>query len=268
MGIITLTTDFGWQDGYVAAMKGVILSICPSATLVDVTHGIPPQDAWHGAFVLHTAAQAFPPGTVHLAVVDPGVGTERRAVAVQTDRAFFVAPDNGLLSFALPQGLDYTAVALSNPAYHRRPVSDTFQGRDIFAPAAAYLHNGVPIGALGAPVRDLVRLAFPRAAAAAGEKIAGEAIYIDHFGNVISNIRAEDGTWDRFANLRVGRHKVSRFCRTYGEAAPGELIALIGSSGYLEVAQRDGSAAHRLDAKPGIAIQVAFKEPAGRPPRQ
>jgi len=268
MGIITLTTDFGWQDGYVAAMKGVILSICPSATLVDVTHDIAPQDAWRAAFVLHTAAQTFPPGTVHLSVVDPGVGTERRAVAVQTNRAFFVAPDNGLLSFVLPQGLAYTAVVLSNPAYHRRPVSDTFHGRDIFAPAAAYLHNGVPIGALGAPVPDLVRLPFPRPLAAAGQKIAGEAIYIDHFGNVVSNIRAEDGAWDTFASLRVGRHKVGRFCHTYGEAAPGELIALIGSSGYLEVAQRDGSAARYLGAKPGTSIQVAFREPDRRPLRQ
>ena len=134
MGIITITSDFGWQDGYVAAMKGVLLSISPAATIVDVAHDVPPQDVRHGAFVLHTASQTFPPGTVHLAVVDPGVGTERRAVAVQTDRAIFVAPDNGLLSFALADAPAFKAVQISNPAYARRSVSATFHGRDVFAP--------------------------------------------------------------------------------------------------------------------------------------
>lgn len=267
MGIITITSDFGWGDGYVAAMKGVILSICPTATLVDVAHDVPPQDVRHGAFVLHTASQTFPAGTVHLAVVDPDVGMQRRAVAVQTDRAIFVAPDNGLLSLALADAPALKAVQISNPAYHRKPVSATFHGRDIFAPAAAYLANGVPLSAFGPEARNLIRFAVPSPVANDKGSIAGEAIHVDRFGNVITNVRVEDGEWDRFASLQVGRRKVGRFCRTYGEAAPGEVIALIGSSGFLEVAQRDGSAARRLDAEPGTAIRVMFREPHARPPR-
>jgi hypothetical protein len=266
MAVITLTSDFGWQDGYVAAMKGVILSICPAAVLVDVAHDVPPQDVRHAGFVLHTAAQTFPPGTVHLAVVDPGVGTERRAVAVQTERAVFVAPDNGLLSLALAGAGDFKAVHISNPSYHRRPVSTTFHGRDIFAPAAAYLANGVPLGAFGPEVRDLVRFAVPGPVAAEKGGITGEAIHIDRFGNVITNVRVEHGQWDRFAGLKVGRRKVDRMCNAYGEAAPGELIVLIGSSGYLEVAQRDGNAARRLGAEPGTAVRIMFREPDTRPP--
>lgn len=260
MGIITLLTDFGLQDSYVAEMKGVILSICPDATLVDITHSVPPQDIRHGAFILSAASRAFPPSTVHLAVVDPGVGSERRPVAIQTERGFFVAPDNGLLSFVLAEGPALRAVLLSNQAYHRQPVSDTFHGRDIFAPAAAYIHNGVPLQAFGPEVSALSLFPMPRPRWIRENLLAGEVIHVDGFGNVITNIRCADGDWERFAQVQVGRRSVRRFCRTYADALPGELIALFGSSGYLEVARREGNAARGLRAQVGTPVRVAFGE--------
>lgn len=262
MGIITLTTDFGLQDSYVAEMKGVILSICPGASLVDITHVVPPGDIHYGAFVLSAATRAFPPGTVHVAVVDPGVGTERRPIAVQTEHGVFVAPDNGLLSFVLADTAPARAVVLSNQAYYRRPVSDTFHGRDIFAPTAAYLHNGVPLQAFGPEARDLNLFPVPRPQWVGETLLAGEVIHVDGFCNVITDIRREDGDWGRFAYAQVGRHKIRRLCRAYAEAAPGEVVALFGSSGYLELAMRDGCAAGRLRAKPSTPVQVAFTEPA------
>lgn len=260
MGIITLLTDFGLQDSYVAEMKGVILSICPDVTLVDITHTVPPQDIRHGAFVLSAASRAFPPGTVHLAVVDPGVGTERRPVAIQTERGFFVAPDNGLLSFVLAEGPVLRAVLLSNQAYHRQPVSATFHGRDIFAPAAAYIHNGVPLQAFGPEVGSLSLFPMLRPRRIREDLLAGEVIHVDGFGNVITNIRRADGDWERFAQVQVGRRAIRRLCRTYAEALPGELVALFGGSDYLELARRDGNAAHRLRARVGTPVRVAFEE--------
>ncbi|GAB4400899.1 MAG: hypothetical protein Kow00123_09540 [Anaerolineales bacterium] len=264
MGIITLTTDFGLEDSYVAEMKGVILSICPDATLVDITHYVPPQDIRGGAFVLSAAARTFPPGAVHLAVVDPGVGTERRPIAVQTDRGFYVAPDNGLLSLVLAEEPPRRAVVLANPAYYRQPVSATFHGRDIFAPAAAYIHNGVPLQAFGPDAGTLLLFAVPRPRWVREWLLAGEVLHVDGFGNIITNIRQSDGDWDRFAYAQVGRHKTRRLCRTYAEGRPREPIALFGSSGYLELAEREGDAARRLRAFPGMSVQVAFREPASR----
>ncbi|MBC7257946.1 MAG: SAM-dependent chlorinase/fluorinase [Chloroflexi bacterium] len=262
MGIITLMTDFGEEDSYVAEMKGVILSICPNATLVDITHHVRPQDIRQGAFVLAASSRAFPMGTVHLAVVDPGVGTERRPIAVQTDRGFFVAPDNGLLSFVLADAADHHAVVLSNQAYYRQPVSQTFHGRDIFAPAAAYIHNGVPLQAFGPDAGTLALFPVPRPRWIREHLLAGEVLHTDAFGNVITNIRQQDADWARFAHVQVGRHKIRRLCRTYAEGGPREVIALFGSSGYLELAQRDGCAARRLRAGPGTPVRVAFREPA------
>jgi len=260
MGIITLLTDFGLQDSYVAEMKGVILSICPDATLVDITHTVPPQDIRHGAFILSAASRAFPLGTVHLAVVDPGVGSERQPVAIQTQRGFFVVPDNGLLSFVLAEEPALRAVVLSNPAYHRQPVSDTFHGRDIFAPAAAYIHNGVPLQAFGPEASSLHLFPVPRPRWIREDLLVGEVIHVDRFGNIITNVRRTDGDWERFARAQVGRRMVRRLCRTYVEATPGELVALFGSSGYLEVAQREGDAAHHLRTHVGTPVRIAFGE--------
>lgn len=264
MGIITLMTDFGEADSYVAEMKGVILSICPNATLVDITHYVQPQDIQHGAFVLWAASRAFPPGTVHLAVVDPGVGTERRPIAVQTERAFYVAPDNGLLSLVLAEERPRQAVVLSNQAYYRQPVSTTFHGRDIFAPAAAYLHNGVPLKAFGPDAETLRLFPVPRPCWVREGLLAGQVLHVDGFGNVITNIRQSDADWGRFAYAQVGRHRVRRLCRTYAEGAPREIIALFGSSGYLEFAEREGDAARRLGALAGTPVRVFFREPAHR----
>lgn len=264
MGIITLTTDFGEEDSYVAEMKGVILSICPNATLVDITHYVQPQDIQNGAFVLLVASRAFPPGTVHLAVVDPGVGTERRPIAVQTDRGFYVAPDNGILSYVLAEEPPQRAVVLSNESYYRQPVSATFHGRDIFAPAAAYIHNGVPLQAFGPDAGALRLFPVPRPRWVREGLLAGEVLHRDRFGNVITNIRQSDADWDCFAYVQVGRRKVCRLCRTYTEGEPYELIALFGSSGYLELAEREGNAAYRLRAFAGTPVQVAFREPTRR----
>lgn len=262
MGIITLTSDFGQQDTYVAAMKGVILSVCPSATLVDITHDIPPQDVREGAFALHAASGWFPAGTVHLAVVDPGVGTERRAVAVQTERAVYVAPDNGLLSYVLAHSTAYQAVALTNPAFHRQPVSPTFHGRDIFAPAAAHLCAGIPLASLGPAVTDLQLFSASSSRWDADGSLVGEVVHVDRFGNLVTSIGERDGAWDRFVFARVGGSRVFRFVCTYAEAEPGELVALIGSTGHLEIAERNGSATARLAARAGDAVRVVFREQA------
>ncbi len=198
---------------------------------------------------------------MHLAVVDPGVGTERRPIAIQTKRGFFVAPDNGLLSFVLADTPAVKAVVLANQAYYHQPVSHTFHGRDIFAPAAAYIHNGVPLRAFGPEVHDLHMLPVPRPTWVREGLLAGEVVYVDEFGNVITCIRAQDADWSRFAYAQVGRHKIRRLCRTYAEAAPGELVALFGSSGYLEIAQRDWPASRRLRVRLHMPVQVTFWEP-------
>jgi hypothetical protein len=192
--IVTVTTDFGTRDGYVAAMKGVILSIAPDATIVDISHEIMPQGVAEGAFVLAQAAHWFPPGTVHLVVIDPGVGGPRRAVAVETGRHRFVAPDNGVLTQALHGEDVIAAVSLTRPRYWRaREPSATFHGRDIFAPVAAHLATGVALSAVGEamPVDDLETLAASRPVEHPDGSIVGQIIHVDRFGNLISNIPAD-----------------------------------------------------------------------------
>ncbi len=187
MPIVTLLTDFGLEDEYVGVMKGVILSIAPQVRLVDLTHSVPPQDVRRAALILMNAAPYFPPDTVHLAVVDPGVGTERRPIAVRTGRGTFVGPDNGLFSFVLAEMETWTAVELREPAYRLPLVSTTFHGRDIFAPAAAHLASGVPVEALGPVVNNLATLPLPRLEI--GESsLEGEILYADRFGNLVTSI--------------------------------------------------------------------------------
>ncbi|HEY8492087.1 MAG TPA: SAM-dependent chlorinase/fluorinase [Dehalococcoidia bacterium] len=266
--VITFTTDFGTADPYVAAMKGVALSICPEARLVDVTHQVQPQQVLQGAFLLAAAWPHFPPGTVHVAVVDPGVGTERRAMALATEHGLFVGPDNGLLSSALPdaarpQGREparvplpagVRGVALTNPAYHRHPVSATFHGRDIFTPAAAHLAAGVPLAELGEPVRDM--LAFPpfRGRRRPDGVVEGRVIHVDRFGNCITAVRAEDLP-SPGVTVEVRGRRVPGLFPTYA-ALPEGPGALIGSGGYLELAVRNGSARETLGAAVGDVVAV------------
>lgn len=268
MNIITLTTDFGDSDSYVGAIKGVILSINPIATIVDVTHVVPPQDIRTGAFALMGAAPYFPKGTVHVAVVDPGVGSARRPIAIKAFGHYFVGPDNGVLTLALqenlwrrgptlirPGSLAINAVQLTNRRFWLPDVSQTFHGRDIFAPIAAHLSSGVPLEILGEPIADYVTLKLKAPREQQGI-LSGEIIYIDRFGNVISNIPDGQLSERNAVWIEVGERTIKSIRATYAEAAKGELLALISSSGFLELAVRDGNAAQRLGAKVGDEIRV------------
>jgi S-adenosylmethionine hydrolase len=264
--VITLTTDFGLADGYVAAMKGVMLGINPEATLVDISHGIRPQDIAQAAFVLSTACGCFPRRTVHLVVVDPGVGSERRAVILRTPEADFVAPDNGVLSYIIREHAAGEAVgdrqamkgagafAITEPRFWRSPVSPTFHGRDIFAPVAARLSLGEPPASFGEPVADLTVLPLFYARREPDGALAGNVIHIDGFGNLITSVTGDDLAGMEAVSIEVGGREIRGLSRTYSE---GEgLLALIGSSGRLEISLRDGDAAAALGARAGDGVRV------------
>lgn len=275
--IVTLTTDFGLADPYVGAMKGVILSIVPDAHLVDITHQIRPQEIRQTAFVLYAVWPFFPPSTVHLVVVDPGVGTRRRPIAAQTAHGLFVGPDNGVFSYVMAQEPVQGLVELDDPQYRLAQVSHTFHGRDVFAPAAAHLAAGVPLHRLGLAVCDPVTLAPPALSVSSGQ-VRGEVIYIDHFGNAITSIGrlswegdvlslqpafAEDGSSGTDipaaqASVSAGRRELRGVRRTYGEVDAGEVLALVGSTGHLELAVREGSGAEALGLQPGDAVELRW----------
>jgi S-adenosyl-L-methionine hydrolase (adenosine-forming) len=258
--IITLTTDFGTRDAYVAEMKGVILDIAAAAThavdLVDVTHEVAAHDVTEGALALEAAAPFFPTGSIHLAVVDPGVGTARRGLVVQTERATFVGPDNGLFTPFVEPAAGWRAYELTATEYRLRSVSRTFHGRDVFAPAAAHLAAGVPPDRFGARVLDPVRLSWPTVRAVRGA-VAGAVLHIDRFGNLITSIRAEAlPELTRDMRIRVGGRPLS-LVGTYGDLEPGQAGALLGSSGRLEVAVREGNAAAHFKARRGTPVVVS-----------
>ena len=252
--IITLTTDFGGDDYYVGAMKGVILGIAPEAQFVDISHQIPPQDVLAAAFVLRHAACEFPPGTVHLAVVDPGVGTQRRPLALQSSGHLWVGPDNGLFSFVLDRA-DSRVHEIARPDLGRPNPSSTFHGRDLFAPLAAHLCRGLDLAAVGPPVAEPVRLA-ESAPYKSADRITGHIVHIDGFGNLVSNIAAADiAPWTAL-RIRLGDHVLTELCRTYEDAEPGAPLALIGSAGLLEVAVNCGHAARQLGVPRRAALIV------------
>lgn len=243
--IVTLTTDFGGGSYYVGAMKGVILRIAPEAQLVDISHQIPPQDVLAAAFVLRHAACEFPPGTVHLAVVDPGVGTRRRPLVVQSNGHLWVGPDNGLFSFVLDRA-DRQVREIARPDLGRPNPSNTFHGRDLFAPLAAHLCRGLDLAAVGPPLADPVRLA-EAAPCKSANRIDGHIVHIDGFGNLVSNIAAADiAPWGSGLCIRLGAHVLTALCRTYEDVEPGAPLALTGSAGLLEVAVNCGHAARQL----------------------
>jgi S-adenosylmethionine hydrolase len=253
--VITLTTDFGQADGYVGAMKGVILSICPDAALVDISHEIRPQAVEQAAYVLSTAVAHYPPGAIHLVVVDPGVGSDRRPIAVQTQRAAYVGPDNGVISLALAQDPARQAARLTEPRYRLPSVSATFHGRDIFAPAAAHLACGAPLHEMGEalPVSDLVQLSI-----SAPEPQPGgwrcAILHVDRFGNLITNFQILPH--QHGIEVSAGGWWSGPVSRTFSDVAPGELLAYAGSSGYLEIAARGASAAEILSLDVGDMIQI------------
>ncbi|MFC1984812.1 S-adenosyl-l-methionine hydroxide adenosyltransferase family protein [Chloroflexota bacterium] len=270
--IITLTTDFGLTDSYVAAMKGVILSINPEAKLVDICHTIKPQNIPQAAFVLSTAYQFFPGKTIHVVVVDPEVGTERRAILLTTPAACFIAPDNGALSYIIKQyatepvadninqrqvkpGLGLEAVAITRSRFWCRPVSPTFHGRDIFAPVAARLSLGLPPAEFGEAITMLTVLPLTYPYQEPGGLLVGHILHIDSFGNLITNIRDDDLPLAKQAlNVEVGNQLIGGLSRTYAEG--DEILSLIGSSGYLEVSLKGGSACTSLNAEVGDEVRV------------
>jgi S-adenosylmethionine hydrolase len=256
--LITLLTDFGARDAYVASLKGVILGLNPAANLVDLSHEVPPQNVRAGALILAAAAPYFPPGTIHLAVVDPGVGSPRRALAAHCQEQFWVGPDNGLFHLIFRRAPVLTLVSLKNPAYFRPQVSATFHGRDIFAPVAAHLSLGVDLDRFGPRITDPVSLDFPEPEFAP-EAIRGEIISVDRFGNLVSNVPAADLTaWLGQArlHLRLASLQLQGLARTYTDAAPGEFLALEGSHGLLEIACAMDNAARRLQAGVGLAVEI------------
>lgn len=248
--VVTLLTDFGLADTYVGQLKGAILAVEPSARLVDLTHAVPPQDTLGGAFLLWSAVEVFPPGTVHLAVVDPGVGSARRAVALAARRGdVFVGPDNGLLLPAVERlGGMATAVELSQSRYWRGVPSRTFHGRDIFGPVAGHLAAGVPIHELGPSIDNPLRLELPRPSG-----LEGQVIHVDTYGNLVTNLPGE--TLPADYQVRVGARLIEPRPH-YAAAAPGGLLALVGSAGLLELSARDASAAAVLGARRGTRVQV------------
>jgi S-adenosylmethionine hydrolase len=261
--VLTLITDFGYADGYLGAMKGVVLGICPDAELVDIAHGIPPGEVRPAAYALATAAPHFPPGTVHLIVVDPGVGSQRRPIAVQTERALYVAPDNGVLSLALRQDPPRLAVHLNRSAYHLTPVSATFHGRDVFAPVAAHLAAGIALDAVGEPLApsDLTFLPAAQPARSPDGSWLAEIVHIDHFGNLITNLPwADSKIHPPGLAIRLGGALVP-MVRTYADVEPGEMVAYVGSSGHIEIAVREGDAARRLGANVGTPVEVSALPP-------
>lgn len=258
--IISLTTDFGLRDGFVGTMKGVILNINPNVTIVDITHDIAPQNIEQGAFLLAASAKYFPENAIHVAVVDPSVGSARRPIAIQVGETIFVAPDNGVLSYALADSRSgIRAVHLTKPDYWLPRISHTFHGRDIFAPAAAHLSLGVPIEALGDPIDGWVRLAPVLPTRRADGAMVGRVVHVDRFGNIVTNIaeemlRAMDR--ERIA-IKIAGRTVNGVKQSYSDGAAGQVIALVGSSWSLEIAKREGNAAQDLGVRIGDEVIVS-----------
>lgn len=252
---ISLLTDFGLSDEYVGVMKGVIWGIAPDAAIADISHAVPPQNVLHGALLLGRAYRYFPSGSIHLAVVDPGVGTARRGIALRVGGHTFVGPDNGLFTVPLSSGEPFAAVSLDNPAYRLPAVSRTFHGRDVFAPAAAYLSNGIPLVELGEPVSDPVKLDIPRPLRIANVWRA-QVLLVDAFGNLITNLSEADLQGQTVAEIRSQGQVIRGVEVTFGSRRPGELLAMFDSSGSLSLCVVNGSAAERLGAIAGAAVEV------------
>jgi len=272
--VITLTTDFGTGDGYVASMRGVILGINPQATVVDISHSVEPQFIRQASFIIHTSWRYFPEGSIHIAVVDPGVGNHRRAIILKTPSAYFITPDNGTLSYvihelsdmqgvhnhsttnqptirAVPEGCE--AVSLTTKEYWRHPVSATFHGRDVFAPVAAHLSLDIPITEFGEKVESLTVFPIPVPFKDATGHTIGHIIYIDRFGNLVTNLRSRDIP-PGGAAVEVRNQRIDNTGRYYSQASG--LMALIGGNDYLELSFRDGSAASMLGARVGDSIKL------------
>jgi S-adenosylmethionine hydrolase len=260
--IITLTTDYGLNDHLVGTMKGVILRIQPEARVVDISHQVMPFDILDGALVIGSAYRYFPPRTIHVVVVDPGVGSERRPILASTERHQFVAPDNGVLSLVYEQEPSVTVRHISAEHYFLRPLSNTFHGRDVFAPVAAWLAKNVAPASVGDVVTDYVRIAIPRPKPE-GDRVRGVVLRADTFGNLMTNLRPEDvpgGVAEgKPFRLLAGKAEITRLVESYAQGQPGEAVVIVGSSGYLEISVNKGSAARLLGLHRGgeIVLETA-----------
>jgi S-adenosylmethionine hydrolase len=255
--IVTLTTDFGLQDSFVGAMKGVLLSRCPSVQIVDLCHDVPPQGVLVGALRLAAAAPFYPPGTVHVAVVDPGVGSTRRPIAIQAGEQVFVGPDNGVLSLAAPRAAEgWRAVVLDRPELWLPQVSHTFHGRDVFAPTAAHLACGRALADVGTEIDDVVQIDLPPVQRE-GDALGGVVIDVDHFGNLITNIQCTDLGDHAVHTVSLGGATLDKLSSFYDPAEP--LVAVISSEGRLEIAVPGGSAAQELGLAAGSPVDVCLR---------
>jgi len=262
--IITLTTDFGTSDPFVAAMKGVILSINPDAQLVDISHDIRPYDVMEAAYVIAQVYHNFPPRTVHLVVVDPGVGTARRPLIVSADRYVFVAPDNGVLSviYSREESLSVRHIAASH--YFLEPVSNTFHGRDIFAPVAAWLSRQVETTKFGELVTDYIKFIPPVPKRVSEKQVKAIVLRVDRFGTLMTNLTAADlpelfQEKPAAFKITVGKGEITQFKTAYAEGTPSELFAILGSSGFVEIASNRGSASQALGVGRGVEVTVVLQ---------
>jgi S-adenosyl-L-methionine hydrolase (adenosine-forming) len=262
MKFITLLTDFGLRDGYVGVMKGVIYGIAPHAQIADISHTISPQNIMEGALALGRVVPYFPPGTVHIAVVDPGVGTARRPIAARIGAHYFVGPDNGLFTVVLERaersGEHISIVVLDRPRFWLPNVSNVFHGRDIFSPAGAHLANEIPLEDIGTPIENIARLEIPRVEQS-DNGFRGQVTSIDHFGNLATNIMREHLAGMPLKNIRVSLAgvEIPGLVNTFGDRSPGDLIALFGTSNDLTISVVNGSAAERLNVRVGEPVEVS-----------
>jgi S-adenosyl-L-methionine hydrolase (adenosine-forming) len=261
--MITLTTDFGLTEHYVGAMKGVIYSINPTVQLVDITNAVQSFDILDGALAIAQAYSYFPKDTVHIVVVDPGVGGTRRPIIATVGQYFFVAPDNGVLSLVYEREERVSVRQITSEHYFHHPVSNTFHGRDIFAPVAAYLSKGVDSSKFGDEISDYVRFAAPKPKSTAANAWKGIVLKTDKFGNLITNISPKDipqifdGSSSGF-KITLGKAEITRLCTSYTEGAPGELFAILGSAGFLEISSNKGAASRLAGAEKGSEVGVTI----------
>lgn len=257
--LLTLTTDFGTSDHFAGVMKGVILGICPNAAIVDISHEVKPFEIAQGAFLLAQAYPYFPRGTVHVAIVDPGVGTARRPLLVEAAGQYFIGPDNGVLAMVY-SGVAHKARHITNDKYFLQPVSRTFHGRDVFSPVAAHLASGVRPARFGKVVDDHWKPAYDKPQRSAKRVWSGVVLHVDRFGNLITNLHTRD--FPEFGakpfELAIGTRKLDRLAGNYAEMEPGEPFVIVGSSGFLEVAVNQGSAAKHLGCGPGAPCDLTL----------
>ena len=257
--LITLTTDFGLSDHYAGVMKGVILKICPTARIVDISHGVAAYEIAEAAFTVAQSYAWFPRGAVHVVVVDPGVGTARRPILAQAAGQYFVAPDNGVLSMLYARE-PHKVRAITASRYFLKPVCDTFHGRDIFAPVAGRLASGVTAARFGKLIDDYLRLTFDQPARTGRRAWTGAILKADRFGNLVTNFSAADfpGLGERAFEMAAGMRRIARLARNYAECPAGELFLIVGSSGYYEISTSEGSAAKLLGCAAGAPLELTI----------